>query len=43
MYTASLEDPVRLDLSYVENWSVILDLLLIANTIGAVARGKGAY
>lgn len=39
----SLEDAVRLDLSYVENWSIILDLLLIAKTIGAVARGEGAY
>lgn len=39
----SLEDSVRLDLSYVENWSMVLDLLLIIKTIGAVARGEGAY
>ncbi|PXX58378.1 exopolysaccharide biosynthesis polyprenyl glycosylphosphotransferase [Nocardia tenerifensis] len=39
----SLEDSVRLDLSYVENWSMVLDLLLIARTIGAVTRGAGAY
>ncbi|MEV0294455.1 sugar transferase [Nocardia sp. NPDC050710] len=39
----SLEDAVRLDLSYVENWSMTLDLLLIAKTIGAVARAEGAY
>ncbi|MFI9508337.1 sugar transferase [Nocardia sp. NPDC052566] len=39
----SLEDSMRLDLSYVENWSMVLDLLLIAKTIGAVARGEGAY
>ncbi|MGW4364203.1 sugar transferase [Nocardia takedensis] len=39
----SVEDSVRLDLSYVENWSMVLDLLLIAKTIGAVARGEGAY
>ncbi len=39
----SLEDSVRLDLSYVENWSMVLDLLLIARTIGAVTRGDGAY
>ncbi|MGW3543765.1 sugar transferase [Nocardia niigatensis] len=37
------EDAVRLDLSYVENWSMVLDLLLIAKTIGAVTRGEGAY
>ncbi|MEV0764320.1 sugar transferase [Nocardia sp. NPDC050435] len=39
----SPEDSVRLDLSYVENWSMVLDLLLIARTIGAVAKGEGAY
>ncbi|MFI5776485.1 sugar transferase [Nocardia sp. NPDC051570] len=39
----SLEDAVRMDLSYVENWSMVLDLLLIAKTIGAVTRGDGAY
>ncbi|MBF6327896.1 sugar transferase [Nocardia transvalensis] len=39
----SVEDAVRLDLSYVENWSMVLDLLLIAKTIGAVTRGDGAY
>ncbi|WP_067824444.1 sugar transferase [Nocardia inohanensis] len=37
------EDAMRLDLSYVENWSMVLDLLLIAKTIGAVTRGEGAY
>ncbi|MFF0490365.1 sugar transferase [Nocardia sp. NPDC004068] len=39
----SLEDSMRLDLSYVENWSMVMDLLLIAKTIGAVTRGDGAY
>jgi exopolysaccharide biosynthesis polyprenyl glycosylphosphotransferase len=39
----SPEDSMRLDLSYVENWSMVLDLLLIARTIGAVLRGDGAY
>lgn len=39
----SPEDAMRLDLSYVENWSMVLDLLLIAKTIGAVTRGDGAY
>ncbi|MBF6239397.1 sugar transferase [Nocardia otitidiscaviarum] len=37
------EDAMRLDLSYVENWSMLLDLLLVARTIGAVTRGEGAY
>ncbi|WP_067689330.1 sugar transferase [Nocardia jejuensis] len=35
------EDAMRLDLSYVENWSTILDLHLIAKTIGA-ARYRAA-
>ncbi|GGK33603.1 sugar transferase [Nocardia camponoti] len=39
----SLEDSVRLDLSYVENWSMVLDLSLIARTIGVVTSGDGAY
>lgn len=39
----SPEDSVRLDLSYVENWSMVLDLALIARTVGAVTRGDGAY
>ncbi|WP_280382845.1 sugar transferase [Nocardia wallacei] len=39
----SIEDAIRLDLSYVENWSMVLDLLLIARTMGAVTRGDGAY
>ncbi|WP_330181326.1 exopolysaccharide biosynthesis polyprenyl glycosylphosphotransferase [Nocardia sp. NBC_01503] len=34
------EDAMRLDLSYVENWSALLDLLMIVKTIGAVSRGQ---
>ncbi|MRH88253.1 exopolysaccharide biosynthesis polyprenyl glycosylphosphotransferase [Nocardia sp. SYP-A9097] len=34
------EDAMRLDLSYVENWSALLDLLMIAKSIGAVSRGR---
>ena len=36
-------EAVRLDLSYVDNWSTIGDLLLIAKTVGAVVQKKGAY
>jgi exopolysaccharide biosynthesis polyprenyl glycosylphosphotransferase len=39
----SWEDAVRLDLYYVENWSITLDLLILARTIRAVIRGSGAY
>lgn len=38
-----LEERVRLDLSYVENWSTALDLRILARTPGAVIRGTGAY
>lgn len=39
----SWEESVRLDLRYVENWSLVLDILIIWKTIGAVVRGTGAY
>jgi lipopolysaccharide/colanic/teichoic acid biosynthesis glycosyltransferase len=34
---------VRLDLFYVENWSLIQDLVIAWRTIGAVCRSAGAY
>ena len=37
------EDAVRLDLYYVENWSLTLDVLIIIRTAAAVWRGEGAY
>lgn len=37
------EESVRLDLSYVENWSMVGDLLIIAKTVRAVVAGVGAY
>lgn len=39
----SWEDSVRLDLSYVENWSIANDLVIAAKTVGAVVAAKGAY
>lgn len=39
----SWEESVRLDLRYVENWSLALDALIIWKTVGAVIRGTGAY
>ena len=38
----SWEDAVRLDLYYVENWSIALDLSILGRTVGAVVRGTGA-
>jgi len=37
------EDAVRLDLYYVENWSVLLDLVILWRTAKAVRTGSGAY
>jgi exopolysaccharide biosynthesis polyprenyl glycosylphosphotransferase len=39
----SWEESVRLDLRYVENWSLALDALILWKTIGAIVRGDGAY
>jgi lipopolysaccharide/colanic/teichoic acid biosynthesis glycosyltransferase len=39
----SWDDSVRLDLSYVENWSMLSDLAIAAKTVGAVCRGSGVY
>jgi exopolysaccharide biosynthesis polyprenyl glycosylphosphotransferase len=37
------EDAVRLDLHYVENWSLGLDVTIIFKTVMAVLRQQGAY
>jgi exopolysaccharide biosynthesis polyprenyl glycosylphosphotransferase len=37
------EESVRLDLRYVENWSLSLDARILWRTWSAVTRGKGAY
>jgi len=37
------DDTVRLDLYYVENWSWVLDALILVRTIPAVVKGRGAY
>jgi exopolysaccharide biosynthesis polyprenyl glycosylphosphotransferase len=34
---------VRLDLSYVDNWSMVGDILIIAKTLRAVVERRGAY
>jgi exopolysaccharide biosynthesis polyprenyl glycosylphosphotransferase len=39
----SFDEMVMLDLYYVENWSLGLDLRILARTIPAVFRGGGAY
>ena len=39
----SWEDTVRLDLYYVDNWSMVQDLLILARTVSAVIGSRGAY
>jgi exopolysaccharide biosynthesis polyprenyl glycosylphosphotransferase len=37
------DEAVRLDLRYVENWSLSLDLVIMLRTVSAVFRTSGAY
>lgn len=39
----SWEESVRLDLRYVENWSVVGDFRLVWRTVGSVLKADGAY
>jgi exopolysaccharide biosynthesis polyprenyl glycosylphosphotransferase len=39
----SWEDSVRLDLHYVENWSLGMDMRLLLKTAGVVVKATGAY
>ena len=37
------DESLRLDLRYVDNWSMFLDLQILWRTVRAVIRGTGAY
>ncbi|MFN8129418.1 MAG: exopolysaccharide biosynthesis polyprenyl glycosylphosphotransferase [Candidatus Nanopelagicales bacterium] len=39
----SWDESVRLDLYYVENWSLSMDFVIMASTVSAVVGGRGAY
>ena len=39
----SWDETVRLDLFYVENWSLAFDVAIMMRTVWAVIRGRGAY
>jgi len=39
----SWDDSVRIDVRYVENWSLAFDFMILWKTFGAVVRGSGAY
>ena len=40
---ATPEEALRLDLFYIENWSLALDLYVVLKTFGAVLGRQGAY
>jgi len=39
----SYEERVRLDMFYIRNWTVWLDLQLLIRTLPAAIKGEGAY
>lgn len=39
----TLEDQEARDMYYIRNWTVWMDLYVLARTVGAVLRGRGAY
>ena len=39
----SWDDSVRMDVRYVENWTLTFDVMILWKTFGAVLRGSGAY
>ena len=41
--SASFEEYTRLDLYYVDNWSLVIDLIILARTVPAVLKRDGAY
>ncbi len=41
--SAGFEEYTRLDLYYVDNWSLVIDLSILLRTIPAVLRQEGAY
>jgi exopolysaccharide biosynthesis polyprenyl glycosylphosphotransferase len=39
----SYEERVQLDMYYVRNWSILLDIQIVLQTIPAILKGRGAY
>ncbi len=39
----SWSESIRLDLYYVDNWSMIQDIVILCRTVGAVLSSRGAY
>ncbi|MES2393704.1 MAG: sugar transferase [Acidobacteriota bacterium] len=41
--TADFDNLIKLDLRYIDRWSLLLDIKIILRTFAAVAKGRGAY
>ncbi|MCP3991127.1 MAG: sugar transferase, partial [Actinomycetia bacterium] len=41
--STTFEEYTRLDLYYVDNWSFVVDLAIMARTVPAVIKSRGAY
>jgi lipopolysaccharide/colanic/teichoic acid biosynthesis glycosyltransferase len=39
---SDFDEVVKLDLEYIDNWSVGLDIKILFKTVGAVLRGRGS-
>ena len=39
----NFEEMTRLDLYYIQNWSIFMDVMIILKTLPAVIFSKGAY
>jgi lipopolysaccharide/colanic/teichoic acid biosynthesis glycosyltransferase len=39
----SFDEAIRMDLYYVDNWSIMGDVIIILKTVRAVLKGSGAY
>jgi lipopolysaccharide/colanic/teichoic acid biosynthesis glycosyltransferase len=39
----TVDEAIRLDLYYVDNWSMLQDLSILWRTFGAVVSSRGAY
>lgn len=39
---SDFDEVVRLDLEYIDNWSLGLDVKILFKTVGAVLKGRGS-
>ena len=37
------DERVQLDMNYIHNWSIVMDIKILLKTLPAVAKGEGAY